>query len=129
MRNLDSNGKPSLLPESERLEILGIHLPYRIALLKTLLIEFPLKRWPTVKHLRPELWRAVRLLSFLGIGYDRKARRIRKNRVYHKEQDKLTDEVKLTDLDGRFVEIDELTDDQKAVLSRFNFRWGHIFDI
>ena len=129
MRNLDSNGKPSLLPESERLEILGIHLPYRIALLRDAIDRIPAQTMADSQAVEAGAVAGRSLLSFLGIGYDRKARRIRKDRVYHKEQDKLTDEVKLTDLDGRFVEIDELTDDQKAVLSRFNFLWGHIFDI
>ena len=60
-----------------------------------------------------EKWR------FLGLRYDRKVRKLKEDRKYSIEKDKLTDEVKVADLDGRFVEIDDLTDHQKAVLSRF----------
>jgi hypothetical protein len=54
------------------------------------------------------------VLSFLGIGYDGNARTLKQEREY-----KATDDVKVTDVGGRFVEIDELTDDQRAILARF----------
>jgi len=59
------------------------------------------------------------LLSFLGIGYDRKARCLKEDRGYQKEQGDLTDEVKVPDVGGRFVAIDTLSDSQKTILARF----------
>jgi hypothetical protein len=40
-------------------------------------------------------------------------------RTYHREEKRFTDEIKITDVGGTFVTIDELTPDQKVVLARF----------
>ena len=40
-------------------------------------------------------------------------------RTYYREEERFTDEIKITDVGGTFVTIDELTPDQKVVLARF----------
>jgi hypothetical protein len=59
------------------------------------------------------------LLAFLGIRYDRATRRLAEDRSYQKEPGGMTDDVKAPDVGGRFVEINQLSNDSQALLVRF----------
>jgi hypothetical protein len=118
MRKLDSNGKPEPLQESEKVEILGVHLPYRIDLLKDAIDRIPAQTMADDQAFEAGAVAGRSLLSFLGVRYDRRVRKLAPDQKYPIEQDNVTDEVKVTDVGGQFVEVDELSEDQKVVLSR-----------
>ncbi len=119
MRKLDSDHKPEPLSEPAKLEIWDRHLPYRIDLLKDAIDRIPAKSMADNQAFEAGAVAGRSILSFLGIRYDRRVRKLAPDQKYSSEKDNLTDEVKVTDLGGKFVEIDELSEDQKVVLSRF----------
>ena len=121
MRQLDSNKKPASLPESAKSDILKKDLPYRIALLRDAISRIPARTMADNQAFEAGAVAGRSLLSFLGISYDRKAGKLKKDQKYTTDRvgENLTDDVKVTDVGGRFVEIEELTDDQQAVLARF----------
>lgn len=58
------------------------------------------------------------LLSFLGVGFDEKTRRLKEDRK-HKLTHELTDDVKVRDVGGRFVELAAVSAAETEILSKF----------
>jgi hypothetical protein len=121
MRQLDSNNKPSPLPESAKRDILKKDLPYRIALVRDAIQKIPAQTMGDNQAFEAGAVAGRSLLSFLGISYDHKVGKLKKDQKYTTDRngENLTDDVKVTDVGGRFVEIEELTDHQRTVLARF----------
>ena len=58
------------------------------------------------------------LLSFLGLGYDRKTGLLKEERGYVADKGK-TDDVKAPNVGGRFVDLGELSPEESETLARF----------
>jgi len=94
------------------------HIPYRLSLL----LDGLRPAWvPLSQHTNQAFEAGVVsgriLLSFLGLGYDRIAGTLREERKHH--GDSSTDDVKAPDVEGRFVDLQSLTPEEKTSLARF----------
>ena len=58
------------------------------------------------------------LLSFLGVGFEEKTGRLKEGRK-HKLTKEMTDDVKVRDVGGRFVELTEVSATETETLSKF----------
>ncbi len=119
MRPLDSNGHPESLPHPDVLEILQQHLPYRRALLLDAVARIPARTMADNQAFEAGVVAGRSLLSFLGIRYDRRTRRLADDHTYQRETGDLTDDIKAPDVGGRFVDISRLSRDSQNVLERF----------
>lgn len=95
------------------------HIPYR----EGLLMDGVRPAWiPACHHTNQAFEAGIVsgriLLSFLGLGFDRKTGGLREDRK-HSCQDGMTDDVKAPDVGGRFAELDELSPEEAETLARF----------
>jgi len=118
MRRLQ-NGLPEALPPSEIEELLCQHLPYRIRLVQNAIGRIPAKTMEDNQAFEAGAVAGRSLLSFLGISYDRRTTSLKLDQTYQKEKDEQTDEIKISDVGGAFVDIDTLSTEQKELIARF----------
>ena len=94
------------------------HIPYRVQLLEDAVRRIPAQTCQDNQAFEAGVVSGRILLSFLGVGYDAKTRRLKEDRN-HKPTEQMTDDVKVRDVGGSFVELDELPEIEAAVLVRF----------
>ncbi len=123
------------LTEDEKIEWFVLHLPYRQKMLTT---------YGLITKDRPEYQQAIpkeilenmnicsaeasriacRLfIEFMGLGTNRNGELI-ENRNYHKESNGYSYEIKIIDLGGKWVSLNDLKPNEKKLLERTNMT-GH----
>jgi hypothetical protein len=117
MRPVQPDGTAPL-SEMDHMEMLTRHIPYRKDLLTDGVRPGGAKCWQDSQAAEAGIVSGRILLSFLGLGFDRKTGGLRKDRK-HSCQDGMTDDVKVRDVCGTFVELDELSKYETETLARF----------
>ncbi len=121
-------------------DFLATGVPYRLAMLQFAEEILPPETTRDSAFVEAAIVSGRLLLQFLGLGIKRKGGlRLVESREYHRE-DGRTNEVKITDLGGRFVDVASLDTASKEVLAQFHngaskasahFTWdsGHRLDL
>jgi hypothetical protein len=117
MRPVRSDGSAPL-SDRDRMEMLTRHIPYRKDLLTDGVRLGGARCWQDNQAAEAGIVSGRILLSFLGLGFDRKTGGLREDRK-HSCHDGLTDDVKAPDVGGRFAELDELSPEEAETLARF----------
>jgi hypothetical protein len=118
-RGIDSNGVPeSLEPEAIK-NFLSIGIPYRLAMLDLAEDVSPAQTTRDSAVVEAGIVAGRLLIQFLGFGIERRGGlRIAPRHSYY-VKDGYTDEVKITDLGGRFVDAASLDPATAQVLAHF----------
>jgi hypothetical protein len=139
-RRIDQNGKPEPLSNEVTEKFLAVGIPYRLAMLDFAEAAIPVKTTRDSAFVEAGIVAGRLLLQFLGLGIKRKGGlKLVQRRDYYAE-DGLTDEVKIPDVGGRFVDISVLDSNTTDILARFHegaskasahFTWdsGHQLDL
>lgn len=106
------------LAEPDRQAMLEEHILYRVDLLNDAKNRIPAQNQQDNQAFEAGAVSGRILLSFLGVGYDEKNCRLKEDRQ-HKVADGVTDDVKVRDVGGDFVEIANLSLDDKGTLIKF----------
>ena len=117
MRPVQPDGTATLSNE-DRMQMLDVHIPYRKRLLMDGVRPGGARCWQDSQAAEAGIVSGRILLSFLGLGFDRKIGGLRQDRKYS-SQDGMTDDVKAPDVGGRFAELEELSPDESETLARF----------
>lgn len=100
--------------------MLGRHIPYRIQLLRNGLKPGGAECWQDNQAFEAGAMAGRMLLSFLGIRYDEKADNLKEDREHWgNRKDGTTDEVKIRDVGGQFVELDDMSPADRDALAKF----------
>jgi hypothetical protein len=138
-RRIDQNGIPDPLSRDVIESFLKIGVPYRLAMLDFAEAAIPAKTTRDSAFVEAGIVSGRLLLQFLGLGIRRKGGlRLVENREYHIENAS-TDEVKITDVGGRLVDVASLDAATAEALAHFHngaskasahFTWdsGHQLD-
>jgi hypothetical protein len=94
------------------------HLPYRLALIRDAVSRVPVQSLADDQAFEAAAVAGRVLLGFLGVGYDSKKKLLQEDRRY-RTQDGFTDDVKIIDVGGRYVDIARLSQEENALLMRF----------
>jgi hypothetical protein len=105
------------LSSDEVKRFLEEHLPYRLALIRDAVRRVP------AQSLADQAFEAAAVtgrvvLDFLGVGYDSKKESLREERT-HRAKNGFTDDVKVVDVGGRYVDIARLSQEESMILTRF----------
>jgi len=103
--------------EKDRQELLHQHIPYRVQLFQDGAKRIPAQGKQDNQAFEAGAISGRILLSFLGVGYDEKRDRLKEDRQ-HKSMGGITDDVKVRDVGGHFVNLDSLSAHEKEALSR-----------
>ena len=106
------------LPADEVRKMLKRHIPYRQWLLDDAVSRIPAKTNQDNQSFEAGTLSGRILLSFLGVAFDEKTGRLREDRE-HKPRRRPTDDVKIRDVGGRFVELAELSTTETKTLEKF----------
>jgi hypothetical protein len=118
MRPLAPSGLAPVDAATQR-KILEEHIPYRLALLRDgYFIPSTDRSQQTNQAFEAGAVSGRILLSFLGLGYDRKTGALKQDRHYDANGG-MTDDVKAPDVGGRFVELSDLTQDDADKIARY----------
>ncbi len=98
--------------------MLNQHIPYRIRLLLDAFPRLPARCDPDNQAFEAGAVSGRILLSFLGMGYDEKAGCLKEDRE-HRLTNEMTDDVKVRDVGGRFVELVDVSAAEAETLSKF----------
>jgi hypothetical protein len=113
-----SNGNAEPLAPDEVRQFRGEHLPYRLALLRDAILRVPARTLSDDQAFEAGAVAGRVLLAFLGLGFDPNSDSLREDRRHHVKNG-LTDDVKVVDVGGRFVDIASLSQSETAILTRF----------
>jgi hypothetical protein len=139
-RRIDQNGIPDPLSYEVIESFLKIAIPYRLAMLDFAEAAIPAKTTRDSAFMEAGIVTGRLLLQFLGPGIRRKGGlTLVENRGY-RTQNGSTDEVKITDVGGRFVNVASLDGETADALAQFHhgaskasahFTWdsGHQLDL
>ena len=139
-RQIDQNGIPDPLSREVIESFLKVGIPYRLAMLDFAEAAIPAKTTRDSALIEAGNVTGRLLLQFLGLGIRRKGGlTLVENRWYHTENGS-TDEVKITDVGGRFVDVASLDAETADALAHFHhgaskasahFTWdsGHQLDL
>jgi len=108
----------SPLSDKQKRKMLKEHIPYRLQLLNDAFNRVPARTWQDNQAFEAGAAAGRILLSFLGVGYSEKIDDLKQERR-HKLTSGLTDDVKVRDLGGRFVDLNELLPEEKRILADF----------
>ena len=117
MRPIQSPGYAPL-PAGEVRKMLKRHIPYRRWLLDDALSRIPAKTNQDNQSFEAGTLSGRILLSFLGVAFDEKTGTLREDRE-HKPRRGRTDDVKVRDVGGSFVELAELSPAETEILAKF----------
>jgi hypothetical protein len=106
------------LPFNEVRRFREEHVPYRLALIRDAISRVPAKSLADDQAFEAAAVAGRVLLDFLGVGYDSKKESLREDRT-HRAKNGFTDDVKIVDVGGRYVDIARLSPEESAVLTRF----------
>jgi len=98
--------------------MLNQHIPYRLRLLRDAFPRIPARCDPDNQSFEAGTLSGRILLSFLGVAFDEKTGTLREDRE-HKPRRGPTDDVKVRDVGGRFVELAELSTAETKILEKF----------
>ena len=119
-RRVDSNGIPEPLEPGVITEFLSTGIPYRLAMLDYAEDVSPVQTTRDSAFVEAAIVAGRLLIQFLGLGIEHKGGlRLVQRRNYHVKGG-CTDEVKITDLGGRFVDVASLTPAVAQVLVHFH---------
>jgi hypothetical protein len=119
-RRIDQNGIPDPLSREVIESFLRIGVPYRLAMLDFAEAAMPANRTRDSAFVEAGIVAGRLLLQFLGLGIRRKGGlMLIENRRYHAENGS-TDEVKITDVGGRFVDVASLDAATADALAQFH---------
>jgi len=106
------------LPPDEIQRFLKEHLAYRLALIRDAIPRVPAQSLADDQAFEAAAVAGRVILDFLGIGYDQKREYLKAERT-HRCVNGLTDDVKVIDLGGHYVDLAELNEEEAATLTRF----------
>lgn len=106
------------LPDHDQDAMLRQHIPYRIELLKAGVRPLGAINQQDNQAAEAGIVSGRILLSFLGLGYDSTKGTLKLDRD-HRPPKGPTDDVKIRDVGGRFVELGELGIDEAEALAKF----------
>ena len=118
MRPVISTTDVAPLPPNEVQRFLDEHLPYRLALIRDAVPRVPAQSLADDQAFEAAAVAGRVVLDFLGIGYDQKRESLKAERT-HRCVNGLTDDVKVVDLGGRYIDFSELNEVDTAMLTRF----------
>jgi len=119
-RRVDSNGVPEPLEPEVIKEFLSTGIPYRLAMLDFAENVSPAQTIRDSAFVEAAIVAGRLLIQFLGLGIEHKGGlRLVERRSYY-VKDGWTDEVKIADLGGRFVDPASLASAKAQVLAHFH---------
>jgi hypothetical protein len=118
-RRIDSNGVAEPLEPEVIKHFLSIGIPYRLAMLDFAEEVSPAQTTRDAAFIEAAIVAGRLLIQFLGLGIEQRGglRLVPRRNYYVKNG--YTDEVKITDLGGRFVEVASLDPATAQVLAHF----------
>lgn len=119
MRRFLANNVIESLSDADVQSLLNEHLRYRLQMICDARDRMPAKTFADNQAFEAGAVAGRSLLAFLGVAFDRKKGVLVPYRSHIRLKGGLTDEVKVTDVGGRYVEIDRLTARDAAILARF----------
>ena len=113
--------EPGLAPLTEEdIEVmLNQHIPYRERLLLDAFPRLPARRYADNQAFEAGVVSGRILLGFLGIGYNEETKKLKKDRNHRNNGGDLTDDVKVRDVGGKYVELATLSSKDSQTLCRF----------
>lgn len=118
-RRIESNGKPEPLDPEVIQKFLAIGIPYRLALLRLAEEVSPAQSTRDSALVEAVITSGRLLIQFLGLGIDHNGGlKLVEERKYHAPKGR-TDDIKIPDVGGRFVEIASLNRADKETLAQF----------
>ena len=118
-RRLDHNGTPETIDPQVIEQFLSVHIPYRLAMLDFADEVFPPRSTRDSAFVEAAIVAGRLLLQFLGLGIDhRGGLRLVERRSYFASNG-CTDEIKIPDVGGRFVDIASLDSDTRKILAHY----------
>ena len=113
--------EPGLAPLSAKdvQEMLNQHIPYRIRLLLDALPRVPARCDADNQAFEAGTVSGRILLGFLGLRYEEKTGQLREDRTHRTNKEGLTDDVKVRDVGGQFVDLATLSSEEAATLCKF----------
>jgi hypothetical protein len=119
-RRIDSNGQPEPLDPEVIEKFLKVGIPYRLAMLRLAEDVSPAQSTIDSAFIEAAIVSGRLLMQFLGLGIERRGGlKLVQRHDYHMA-DGHTDEVKIPDLGGRFVDITSLHRATKETLAQFH---------
>jgi hypothetical protein len=121
-RTLHTKTLPDPLTDAVKAEFLARHIPYRLELLRLGKASCPARDMCASAIVEAGVVSGRLLLQFLGLGIElRPDPRLVERHDYFEKPKGQTDEVKVPDLGGSFVDLSELSDEDKLVLAEFHY--------
>ncbi len=99
--------------------MLNQHIPYRIRLLLDAFPRLPARCDPDNQAFEAGTVSGRILLGFLGLRYDEKTGQLKDERVHRMNKEGLTDDVKVRDVGGAFVDLADVSRVEAETLSKF----------
>lgn len=118
MRRILQGDQTEPLASEEVKRFIDKHLPYRLALIRDAVARIPAQSFADNQAFEAAAVAGRVLLGFLGVGYDSKKETLREDRT-HQAKNGLTDDVKIVDVGGRYVDVASLSQEETVVLTRF----------
>ena len=119
-RRIDQNKTPDPLPGEVIESFLKVDIPYRLAILDFAEAAIPAQTTQDSAFVEAGIVAGRLLLQFLGLGFTRKGGlTLIPSREYHTDNG-FTDEVKVIDIGGRFVDIATLDAETADALAHFH---------
>ncbi len=112
------NGVPEPLDPEVVKSFLSTGIPYRLAMLDFAEEVMPAKTTRDSAFIEAAMVTGRLLMHFLGLGIEHRSGKLVSQHGYH-VRDGATDEVKVTDLGGRFVDVALLDQSTAQVLAHF----------
>ena len=113
--------EPGFAPLTEQIvqDMLNQHIPYRSRLLLNAFSRLPARCDADNQAFEVGTVSGRILLGFLGVSYDEKTRRLKPHREHRVNKEGLTDDVKVRDVAGTFVDLATLSNNEAETLCKF----------
>jgi len=118
MRSVQEPGFAPLTEQSVQ-DMLNQHIPYRERLLLDAFPRLPARCDADNQAIEAGTVSGRILLGFLGVRYDEKTGQLEPEREHRKNKAGLTDDVKVRDVGGTFVELTTLSASEAETLCKF----------
>ena len=119
MRRFLADNAVEPLSDADVQSLLNEHLPYRLRMIRDARDRVPAKSFADNQAFEAGAVAGRSLLAFLGVAFDRNKGVLAPYHSHIRLKGGLTDEVKVPDVGGRYVEIERLTAHDAAILARF----------
>jgi hypothetical protein len=126
MRRVYTTTEVDALSDSEKRSFIECHVPYRLRFLHLGLGVYPPNCSMERAAFETALVHGRQLIEFLGLGtdFDRDPPNLFPKESYHRYKRNgvtYTDEVKITDIGGKFLKPSDLTPVEESILAQFSF--------